>query len=72
MRVDHDLCVEDLCEGEWQLFLHHRDCKLFLIGPLLLVLLDHQVVYGKFYRLPQLLRMAHYKGFVGVYDEHRV
>ena len=72
MRVDHDLCMDDLCEGGWKLFLHHRACKLVLIGQLLLVLLDHQVVHGKLYRLPQLLRMAHYKGFVGVYDEHQV
>ena len=43
-----------------------------LIGQLLLALLNHQVVHGKLYRLPQLLRMAHYKGFVGVYDEHQV
>ena len=63
--VDHDLCVHELCEGEWQLFLHHMACKLVLIGQLLLVLLYHQVVHGKLYRLPQLFRMDHYKGFVG-------
>ena len=63
--------VDDLCEGEWQLFLHSA-CKLVLIGQLLLVLLDHQVADGKLYRLPQLLRKAHYKCFVVVYDEHQV
>ena len=47
MVVDHDLCVDDLCEGKWQLFLDHRACKLVLIGQLLLVLLDHKVVHGK-------------------------
>ena len=70
MIVDHDLCVDDLCEGEWQVFLHHRACKLVLIGQLLLVLLDHQVVHRILYRLPQLLHMGHDKCFVWVYDEH--